>query len=239
MISNLIYSEIIAAVKEIKETNRCTHPAILAFEQQVQTVAPHASHLYTRCFQFRLRLKALMITNGMPIPWITINPADLWCPLITYWTRIELDLGSNVVSVFVRKTATMNPVAMAKFFNFTYKTVLLSLFVSEYHDGGLWGPVPTYLGTIKINDRDIFYLPCLVWLKKASHLPTLRIKIRENEEFCIRLLAFLEYIIKCFAKNDAPFDILHHTYFNVYRANITKDFTAQLKEDSKVVAKKV
>ena len=131
----------IAATKEIKETHRCTHPAFLALEQQVQTVAAHASHVCARCFQFKLRLKALMITNGMPILWITINPADLRCPLIIRLARVELNLGSNVAFVFIRKTATMNRVAVAKFFNFTYKAVLLSLFASEYRDGGLLGPV--------------------------------------------------------------------------------------------------
>ena len=57
----------IAATKKIKETNRYTNPTILAFEQQVQIVAAHTPHSYARYFQFRLQLKALMITNGMPI----------------------------------------------------------------------------------------------------------------------------------------------------------------------------
>lgn len=133
----------------------------------------------------------------------------------------------------------MNPVAMSKFFDIIYKSVLLSLFVSQYHDSGLLGPVLIYFGIVETNSCDMLYLHCLVWLKRASHLLTLHVKIQENEEFHIRLLAFLEYIIKCLAKNDALSDILHHACPNTREANTTQDFTAQLKKDSKVVAKKV
>ena len=55
----------------------------------------------------------------------------------------------------------------------------------------------------------------------------------------MRLLVFLEHIIKCSAKNDVPFDVLYHACLNAYRANTTEDFTAQLKKDSKAIAKKV
>lgn len=67
LITNLTHAQLIAAAIEIKETNQCTDPTILALERQVQTMAAHAPHSYARCFQFRLRLKALMITNGMPV----------------------------------------------------------------------------------------------------------------------------------------------------------------------------
>ena len=64
-------------------------------------------------------------------------------------------------------------------------------------------------------------------------------KIRENEEFYIRLHAFSEYIIKYSAKDDAPSNVLYHVCPNAREANTIEDFMAQLKEDSKAVAKKV
>ena len=118
-----------------------------------------------------------MITDGMPTLWITINPADLQCPLVMRLAGVELDLGSDVASVFARKTATMNPVAVAKFFHIICKAVLLSLFASEHLDGGLLRPVSTFFGTVETNGCDMLHLHCLVWLKGASHLPTLRAKI--------------------------------------------------------------
>ncbi len=63
-------------VTEIKKTNQCTNAFILALEQHIQTVATHASHFYSQYFQFRLRLKTLIVANSMPSFWITINLAD-------------------------------------------------------------------------------------------------------------------------------------------------------------------
>lgn len=153
--------------------------------------------------------------------------------------RIELDLGLDVTSIFACKTATMNLIAVAKFFHIICKMVLLSLFVSECHDGGLLRLVSTYFGMVETNSRNMFYLYYLVWLKKASYLPTLRAKIQDIKDFRMRLLLFLEHIIKCFVNNNLPSDALHHACPDICEANITKNFMAQFKEDSKAVAKKI
>ncbi len=116
LIREITHAQLIAAATEIKETNRCTDAAILALERHVQTVAAHAPHSYARCFQFWLQLKTLMVANGMPVFWITINPADLRCSLVIRLAGVELKLSSEIQSAFRRKTATMNPVAIAKFF---------------------------------------------------------------------------------------------------------------------------
>lgn len=140
---------------------------------------------------------------------------------------VKLDLESKVASVFAYKIATMNLVPIAKFFDITYKTVLLSLFVSEYCDSGLLEPISTYFGTVETNSCGILHLYYLFWLKEVLHLPTaLCAKIRENEEFCMRLLVFLEYIIKCSVKDDFFSNILHHIYLNGCKTNIIEDFLA-------------
>ncbi len=100
LIREIIYARLIATATEIKEANQCTDAAILALERHVQTIAAHASHLYVRCFQFRLRLKALMVANGMPVFWITFNPADLRCLLVICLAGVELELSSKIQSDF-------------------------------------------------------------------------------------------------------------------------------------------
>ena len=42
----------------------------------------------------------------------------------------------------------------------------------------------------------------------------------------MRLLVFLEHIIKCPAKDDTLSDVLHHAYPNARGANTTKNFIA-------------
>lgn len=72
----------------------------------------------------------------------------------------------------------------------------------------------------------MLYLHCLIQFKRVSHLPILHTKIQGNKEFCMKLLAFLESIIKCFIKYNALSDTLHHTCSNTQEANTIKNFTA-------------
>lgn len=72
----------------------------------------------------------------------------------------------------------------------------------------------------------MFYLHCLIYLKKASYLPNLCAKIQGNIDFCIRLLAFLKHIIKCFINDNAFFNAFYYAYLDTYETNTTKDFIA-------------
>ncbi len=202
LICEITHAQLIATVTEIKETNWCTDAAILALERHVQTVAAHAPHLYARCFQFRLQLKALMVGNGMPVFWITINPADLRCPLVIRLAGVELELSSEIQSAFQRKTATMNPVAVAKLFHIICDAIFMSLFGVGQTKGGLLGPISNYFGTVETNSCGMLQLHCLVWLKGVSHLATLRTQLQSNDEFRQKLLSFLEHIIKCSASQN-------------------------------------
>ncbi len=202
MIREIIYARLTATATKIKETNRCTDVAILTLEQHVQTVVAHTPHLYARCFQFRLRLKALMVANGMPVFWITFNSADLRCPLIIHLAGLELKLSSEIQSAFRRKIATMNLVAVTKFFHIICDAIFMSLFGAGQIAGGLFGPISNYFATVETNSRGILHLHCLVWLRGVSHLATLRSQIQSNVEFRQRLFSFLEHIIKCSASEN-------------------------------------
>lgn len=77
LIKNLTSNKVIVAARKIKCATKCTNQAILALKWQVQIVAAHVSDLYIQYFQFKLRLKTMIITNKKLILWITINWADL------------------------------------------------------------------------------------------------------------------------------------------------------------------
>ncbi len=140
-----------------------------------------------------------MVANGMPIFWITINLIDLRCPFVIRFTGIELELSSKIQSTFWRKTATINPVVVAKFFYIIYDAIFMSLFGVSQTKGGLLGSISTYFGTVEMNIYGILHLHYLVWLKSVSHLATLRTRLQSNNEFCQKLLSFLKHIINCLA----------------------------------------
>ena len=86
---------------------------------------------------------------------------NLYCPLVICLARVELDLGSDIVSLFTCKTASMNPETMIKFLDIPYGTVLLSLFISKYCNSGLLGLISTYFGTVETNSYGKLHLYCL------------------------------------------------------------------------------
>ncbi len=82
LIANISHNNLCEAADAIRSTNTCTHPGILALKRQVQLIAAHVPHLYVKCYQQRLQLRALMVTRGMPPFWTTFNPSDLRCPIV-------------------------------------------------------------------------------------------------------------------------------------------------------------
>lgn len=131
-----------------------------------------------------------MIIDRIATLQITISLVDLQNLLVIRLARVKLDLRLDVAFIFARKTATINLVAMAKFFYIIYKRVLLFLLANRCHDEGLLGPILTYFGIVKTGVYGMLYLHCLVWLKGALHLPNLYAKIQGNKDFGMRLLAF-------------------------------------------------
>lgn len=104
--------------------------------------------------------------------------------------------------------------------------ILLSLLRSKHCDGGLLRSVSIYFRSIKTNGYSMLHLHCLIRFKGVLHLPTLYTKIQGIKEFYMRLLAFLEYIIKCSIKYNALSDTLHHTCSDTRKANTIKNFMA-------------
>ncbi len=82
LISNISHAKLCKVAEAVRSTNTCTHPGILALECQVQLVAAHVPHPYAKYFQYRLQMRALMVTKGIPPFWITFNPSDLLCPIV-------------------------------------------------------------------------------------------------------------------------------------------------------------
>ncbi len=101
-----------------------------------------------------------MLNDEIPVLWITINPFDLQSPLILILVgmRYELNGANTSAEAFARITATMNSVAMARFFEATCRGIFEHLLAAGSKDGGLFSPISTYFGTVEKNGRGILHL---------------------------------------------------------------------------------
>ena len=175
-INVITLSQLEAVAAEIKETVKCTDPDILMLKQQVQIVTSKTPHSFAKCANQATHFKTLMLSNRMPVLWITINPFDLRSTLVLILAgmRYEDNGVNNSVEVFARMTATMNPVAVTRFFEAICRSIFEYLLAAGYKDGGFFGPVSTYFGTVETNGRGMLHLYCLVWLRDAFHISQLR-----------------------------------------------------------------
>lgn len=118
-----MHSQLYEAAEVVRTTNTCKDSAILALERLVQLVAAHVPHSFAKCYQYRLHLRALMVIDGMPSLWITFNPSDLRCPIVLHLAGVTMPVTDATASAFRSHTATMNPVAIAVFFDETCKVI--------------------------------------------------------------------------------------------------------------------
>lgn len=103
-----------------------------------------------------------MITNGMPVLWITINLADLQYLFVIYLAGVKLDLRNNTQSAFACRTAIINPVTIAKFFHIICNAVFMSLIATSQLEKGVPRLISNYFATIKINDCNMLHLYYLI-----------------------------------------------------------------------------
>ncbi len=152
------------AAAKIKTTGKCTDPAILTLERQIQIVASRSPHSFAKCFKQNLFISSLMINDGMSTIWITLNPLDLrrFLILILAGVRLEDSGSSTSAEKFRRATAVMNPVAIAQFFEATCTSIFGRLLAAASTGRGLLGPVSTYYRMVETNGQGMLDLHCLV-----------------------------------------------------------------------------
>lgn len=162
------------AAAEIKSTGKCTDPAILLLEHQVQVEAKKAPNSFAKCAEQAQHIKALIVSDSIPALWITLDPSDLQNTLVLTLAgvRFEHHHEDNATATFHNATATIILVAVAQFSCIgVFQHLLVSL---KEPNNGLFGPVSTYFGIVETNSRGMLHLLCLVWLQGTFHVAELR-----------------------------------------------------------------
>ncbi len=188
LIADITHNQLCKAVELVRTTNTYKNPAVLALENLVQLVSAYIPHSFAKCHEYRLQMRALMITNGMPVLWITFNPSDLRCPIVLWLAGIRLPVFDNTASVFKTATATMNPLAIATFFNITCIAIFDHLLAAGSIKDGIFGPVLTYFEIVETNGRGMLHLHSLVWLTRMTNLSNFRQKICSDPSYFGRFL---------------------------------------------------
>ena len=106
--------------------------------------------------------------------------------------------NSNTADAFARSTATINPIAVAQFFETICTDIIEHLLAAGSKDSGILGLVSTYFGTIETNGHGILHLYCLIWLCRAFYLSKICNRLCFDTEYAAKMVEFVDNIIKCF-----------------------------------------
>jgi Helitron helicase-like domain at N-terminus/PIF1-like helicase len=197
IISSLSYDQLIAAAESLRTTQKTSDPAITTLRRAIEAVAARVPNSFAEKQEMRLQLRALFIEFGLAAFWLTINPSDLRDPLVIKLAGVVLpqDGLRRANAAFRRRTANMNPAAIAIFFDRICAGVLEALICPSEGEMGILGEVSTYYGVVETNGRGMLHLHCLVWLTGNLDFYDLRKKILNEPDFARRMVEYLDSVI--------------------------------------------
>jgi len=181
--------------------------------KKVQVVTSHIPGSSASHVVMRNEIRGLMMHLGLPSFYLTINPADVFHPLVKFLAGSDIDIDHLLPeqipnyyeqSVLVAK----NPVIAAQFFNIYLKAFISSILAYDPNqknlEGGIVGVVKGYYGCVEAQGRGSLHCHMLVWVEGGLNPNEIREKACANPEFASNLLQFLDDTIS----NSVPDDPL-------------------------------
>lgn len=171
--------------------------------QTVQSVSAHIPGSAAARLEMRNEIRSLIIAQGLPTFFVTINPADVYNPIVTFMSGKEFDLnkmlGSDVPDYMSqRRFVAMNPFAAAKFFRLVMDAFIQTLLGTGSGCRGVFGDVKAYYGCVEAQGRGSLHCHMLVWLDGAPDIEQIRQRLLNDKDrkFGDKLLSFLEDCIQ-------------------------------------------
>lgn len=153
----------------------------------------------------RSELKALMMTTGMPSFFVTVNPADVYNPLVAFLAGKDIDIDRMLpdeVPNFWEQSILVarNPIVPSKFFNVYMKAFITYILGYECPDeevareGGVLGRIRAYYGCVEAQGRGTLHCHMLIWVEGALNPNEIRDRIiaEPKGEFVSALTSMLD-----------------------------------------------
>jgi hypothetical protein len=135
---------------------------VLNLLKQVNAVASNVPGSSAARVAMRNEIRGLMIEKGLPSFYVTINPADVYNPVVKFLDGSEIDvddlLPTDVPNYWHKSVlVAKNPVVAARFFNLYMKAFISALLGYDPDqknlEGGILGVVKAYYGCVEAQGR--------------------------------------------------------------------------------------
>ena len=186
---------------------------VLNLMKQVNAVTSNVPASSSSRVAMRNEIRALIMEKGLPSFFVTINPADVYNPLVKFLGGADIDIDNLLPeqvpnyweqSVLIAK----NPFVAAKFFNIYIKAFINSVLgynsKEKKLDGGILGTVNAYYGCVEAQGRGTLHCHMIIWLEGGLNPDEIKQKIIDqgDDNFRKRLISFLDDTIS----NNVPED---------------------------------
>jgi len=163
----------------------------------------------------RNEIRGLMIDKGLPSFFITINPADVYNPVVKLLAGAEIDvdklLPEEVPNYWEQAIlVTKNPAVAAHFFNIYINAFIKCIlgYNNKRHQfsNGILGQVKAYYGCVEAQGRGSLHCHMLIWLEGALNPDEIKKKLMDEHEtdFQERLVAYLDDTISTLIPDPEP-----------------------------------
>lgn len=152
----------------------------------------------------RNEIRAMMLELGLPSFYITINPADVYNPLVKLLAGEDININ-RLLPEQVPNPAEQNillaknPALAARFFNCMMKAFIKTVlgYNNRCVQEGVLGVVKGYYGCVEAQGRGSLHCHMIVWVEGALNPSEIRRRVVEgDDDFGRRLLDFLDDTIK-------------------------------------------
>ena len=158
---------------DLKTAHSDDERKVLDLMREVNAVSSHVPSSPASKITMRNEIKALIVDQGLPHFYITINPADVFNPLVKFLAGADIDIDKCLPSdhdYFQQALlVARNLVAAARFFNIYMKAFIYAIL--GYDDkhrssvGGILGKVKVYYGTVEAQGRGTLHCHMMVWVE--------------------------------------------------------------------------
>ena len=145
----------------------------------------------------RNEIRALMNKFCTPALFITINPADIYNPMLAVMAGMDPKEWQKK-SIHERACfVAQNPGPAARFFDLNIRTFIEVILRYGDLEGGLFGHCSAYYAMVEAQGRGTLHCHMLVWLKGNPSPQQLRDQMIESTDFRTTMFKWLESIIFC------------------------------------------
>ena len=185
----------------------CTTPEerrILQLMKEVNVINSHVPGSSAARIVMRNEIRALIMEKGLPSFYITINPADVYNPLVKFLagSNINIDeLLPEQVPNYMQQSILVakNPFVAARFFNIYLKAFLNTVLGYDGSDTtkiGVLGTVSAHYGCVEAQGRGTLHCHMLVWLKDALNCDEIRNRVLAGDnQFQTQMISFIDNCI--------------------------------------------